>query len=582
MKLANRIELWPLERLTPYARNARTHSPEQVAKIAASIAEFGFNNPILVDSSNGIIAGHGRMAAARKLGLAEAPVIVLDHLTDAQRRAYILADNRLAEDAGWDMELLAAEVQDLEDEGFDLELAGFSEDELAALACDDLLGEKSGTDQMQAEQLPGQSENTAEGAESGAQEQQHPQEGAAQGGPAPAEIPEGADQEPEDRDYTVTRPGDVWVLGPHRVMCGDSTNAKDVAQLMAGRRANLMHADPPYGMGKEADGVANDNLRGEKLDGFQLDWWGAFRPHLVSNASAYIWGNAPDLWRLWYRAGLADTEPMTLKNEIVWDKKAIAGMASPDLTQFPEATERCLFFVLGRYVLLINQTKEDYWPGWDSIRTWMCEQRDLAGWKAADVKEICGNHMYGHWFGTSQWSVINRENYEKLQAAAQGQAFTRSYDDLHAEYKRLQAIYNGEVADDLRAEFRAARPYFDNAHEIMRDVWEFPRVVGEERHGHATPKPVAMMVRAIKSASREGELVVEPFGGSGSTPIGAEVCGRACFTMEMQAHYCDVIVRRWAKLTGRQAVLEATGETFETVEALRAPANDNEATEAAA
>lgn len=558
MNLAHRIEHWPVDRLRPYDRNARTHSPDQVAKIAASLAEFGFVNPILVDSTDGIIAGHGRLMAARKLGLSEVPVIVLDHLTDAQRRAYILADNKLAELAGWDVDLLAAELTDLEAEGFDLEVAGFSDEEIAAL-CDDGVfptgGATGGT---------GQSQPT---------EPQQP----------PAQVNrEGLDDNPEPPPVPVTRTGDVWILGAHRVMCGDSTNARDVARLMNGQKATLLHADPPYGMGKEAEGVANDNLRGGALDGFQLDWWGAFRPHLTPNASAYIWGNAPDLWRLWYAAGLGETEPMTMRNEIVWDKKSIAGMKSPDLTQYPEASERALFFQLGRYVFQINQTKDDYWPGWEPIRTWLCEQRDAAGFTAGDVKEICGNHMYGHWFGQSQWSIISREKYDKLAAAAQGAAFTRPYDDLRAEYERLQRIFNGEVRDDREAEFRAARPYFDNAHDIMRDVWEFPRVIGDERHGHATPKPVAMMERAIKSSSRQLDVVVEPFGGSGSTLIGCETTGRACYTMELQANYCDVIVTRWAKLTGHHPVLEETGELFEEVAQRRQPDNDNADTATAA
>ena len=146
-KLAHRIEVWPVDRLKPYERNARTHSPEQVAKIAASLAEFGFVNPVLVDSSDGIIAGHGRMMAARSLGLTDVPVIVLDHLTDAQRRAYILADNKLAELAGWDVELLAIEMLDLDRDGFDLESAGFTDDELTAF-----LGEGVLPDGSQAEE----------------------------------------------------------------------------------------------------------------------------------------------------------------------------------------------------------------------------------------------------------------------------------------------------------------------------------------------------------------------------------------------------------------------------------------------
>src|SRR5262249_34786547 len=161
-----------------------------------------------------------------------------------------------------------------------------------------------------------------------------------------------------------------------------------------------------------------------------------------------VWGNAPDLWRWWYRVGngawasrgLRESEPLTLRNEIVWDKKSIAGMASGDLTQYPEATERCLFFQLGRHVFLVNQTKDDYWQGWEPIRRFLCEERDKAGWKPGDVKRITENHMYGHWFGTSQWVFISREHYERLARAAGGRAFVRPYDDLLREYRTAAEV----------------------------------------------------------------------------------------------------------------------------------------------
>ncbi len=217
MNLAQRIELWPLERLVPYARNARTHSPEQVAKIAASIAEFGFNNPVLVDSGSGIIAGHGRMAAARMLGLAEVPVIVLDHLSDAQRRAYVLADNRLALDAGWDDEMLATELAALQVDGFDLDLTGFTDDELA-----DLL------ESVDAEQVP-------------------------EGDP---------DEAPDPPAEPVTVLGDVWLLGRHRLMCGDSTSVDAVDTLMQGAKADMVFTDPPYGVEYQS----NMRTKSEKFD----------------------------------------------------------------------------------------------------------------------------------------------------------------------------------------------------------------------------------------------------------------------------------------------------------------------------
>ncbi|MBF0116442.1 MAG: site-specific DNA-methyltransferase [Magnetococcales bacterium] len=201
--MASAIEVWPLDRLIPYAANARTHSDAQVAKVAASIKEFGFTSPILVDGQDGIIAGHCRLMAARKLGLEQVPIIILDHLSDAQRRAYILADNKLALEAGWDNDILSAELDRLREDGFDLEVIGFSDEELGGL-------------------LDGMEEQEESGGDSG--EEKIP--------PPPANP--------------VSRPGDLWVLGEHRLLCGDSTKAEDVIRLMNGERAILFATDPPY------------------------------------------------------------------------------------------------------------------------------------------------------------------------------------------------------------------------------------------------------------------------------------------------------------------------------------------------
>ena len=201
--MAENIQIWPTERLIPYASNARTHSEEQIAKVAASILEFGFTNPVLVDGRDGIIAGHCRLAAAQKIGMEKLPVVVLDHLSDAQRRAYILADNKLALDAGWDEEVLAAELGRLREESFDLDLTGFSSEELA-----DLVGSWGDDD--------------------------------GDGGGS------GGDDVPEPPPNPVSRPGDLWVLGEHRLLCGSSTNPDDVIRLMNGERAALFATDPPY------------------------------------------------------------------------------------------------------------------------------------------------------------------------------------------------------------------------------------------------------------------------------------------------------------------------------------------------
>jgi DNA modification methylase len=501
-----KLESVPVEALIPYARNSRTHSDEQVAQIAASIREFGFNNPVLVGADNDIIAGHGRVLAARKLGLEAVPCLRLDHLTEAQKRAYVIADNKLALNAGWDDELLKLELVSLrDDEVFDLALTGFSDSELEAL--------------LEVQTIEGETD---------------------------------ADEVPEAKLDPVSVIGDVWELGQHRLMCGDSIMFDAVQKLMAGQTAQLIHADPPYGMGKESDGVVNDNIRGEELDRFQMDWWALWRSFTDSNGSAYIWGNAPDLWRLWYRGGLADSEHMELRNQIVWDKKSIPGMKSDLMTQYPVTTEHCLFFQLGQQ-FRGNINTEDFPETWEPLRSYMEGEAKAAGIGAGDIKRICGVSMYGHWFTRSQFNLIPEKYYEALAAKYTGR-FTRPWRELKAEWNRVKV--------------QEARSYFENAHDIMRDVWEFSRVSGNERHGHATPKPIEMMERVMKSSLPKGGLCIEPFGGSGSTLIAAERTGRKCFCMEITPAYVDVIVERWQKLTGKKAVHES-GKTFDEMKAER-------------
>lgn len=229
------IEHLPLDALVPYARNSRTHSPEQIAQVAASIREFGFTNPVLIDGEGGIIAGHGRVMAARQFGLSEVPCIRLAHLTDAQKRAYVIADNKLALNAGWDDALLALELRELAEMDFDLRLTGFDDDEISKLL-DLELGEGEG-----------------------------------QGD---------ADAVPEVRPDPISRPGDVWALGRHRVMCGDSTDEASAFLLLEGQQTDMVFTDPPYGvsyadknesLNKASKGnriqteIMNDHLQGDAL-----------------------------------------------------------------------------------------------------------------------------------------------------------------------------------------------------------------------------------------------------------------------------------------------------------------------------
>lgn len=552
IEMAKRIEMRATADLIPYAKNARTHSDQQVQAIAASITEFGFTNPVLIDSAEGIIAGHGRVMAAKELGLQDVPVVVLDHLSEQQRRAYILADNKLADLSGWDEGFLAEEIADLAADGYELSLTGFSDEELS-----DVLG----VDMVDVAGYSRAAAGAGGGSEGGARPEREPQP-SYEGLTDPDEAPE-----PEPQIEPVTKTGDVWLLGDHRVMCGDSTDADDIARLMNGARASLLHADPPYGMGKQKDGVAKDNLYKEKLDDFQMQWWQAFRPSLEDNASAYIWGNAPDLWRLWWRR-IEGTEKIEFENHITWDKKSIAGMKSDLMIAYPVASEHCLFFKLGeQFVWSINA--DDFPEQWQPLLDYMMGEAEAVGLTPSDVKRVCGVAMYSHWFSKSQFRLAPEKHYAALSAE-----YPDAFNRPHAELKREWDKTKGAARDVIKGKLEGMRGYFDNAHDIMTDVWEFPRVVGEERHGHATPKPVAMMERVMKSSLPVGGLCVEPFGGSGSTLMGAQNTGRRCYTMELQTVYCDVMVKRWQAYTGEAATLEGDGRSFDEVKAERVPLVD--------
>ena len=441
MNLASRIELWPVERLRPYERNARTHSPEQIAKIAASMAEFGFTQPILVASGDSIVAGHGRLEAAKRLGLPEVPVIVLDHLTDAQRRAYILADNRLALDAGWDDELLAEELAALEAEGFDLALTGFSDDELA-----DLLAPIDC-------------------------------------GPEPQTDPDAVPPVPV---AAVSRLGDVWLLGAHRVMCGSSTSAGDLTTLMQGNQADMVFTDPPYLMNYQGaidgDGnssgrhrpILNDNLGRSEGDAFLREIASAVAEHC--QGAWYICFHRLGIDRMMAALGAAG---LRWRNLIVWKKNHL------------------------------NLSNSDYKSIYEPI---------IFGWRS-DYEPV----LYG-------WS----------------------HD--HVFYGPKGAVDVVEVA--------------------VPSVWEIARTAVNDLH--PTMKPVALCEAAILNSSRERQVVLDLFGGSGSTLIAAEKNRRAARVMELEPTYVDVIVRRWQDYTGKAATLESNGRTFETLSAQRmTAANDD-------
>jgi len=281
MKLVEQIQRWPLTRLSPYAHNARIHSAEQVAQIAESIKTFGFNNPILVDAQGGIIAGHGRFAAATKLGLTEAPVILLDHLTDRERRAYIIADNKLAENATWDDAVLAAELAALNEEEFDLSILGFDDRELEKLLATE-------DDDGRADECP--------------------------------PVPEAA----------TTVLGDVWVLGRHRVLCGDATDSAAVARLMVGAKADMVFTDPPYGISYQSNfRTATPQFEVLANDAVVLEIAPIVAALMKDDTAAYIWTHQKvyPKWREQFSA--------LYKSTIIWAKPGggmgdLAGDYCPD------------------------------------------------------------------------------------------------------------------------------------------------------------------------------------------------------------------------------------------------------------
>ena len=260
------IEKISIDKLIPYARNARTHSDEQVAQIAASIREFGFNNPILIAGDNTIIAGHGRVMAARKLGLTDAPCIRLSHLSETQRKAYILADNKLALNAGWENSLLSVELEELIGSGFDISLTGFTQEEIDSLK--------------------------------------------------PIEVTEGLTDEdatPEVPEEPVTRLGDVWLLGKHRVMCGNSTMLADVERLMDGVSPDCIHTDPPYGM----NAVSKSSVLKKN---YKQDILGDDTPDVAKDAFRLIYGIWPDAKQIWWGANYYCSVLPDSECWLVWDK----------------------------------------------------------------------------------------------------------------------------------------------------------------------------------------------------------------------------------------------------------------------
>jgi DNA modification methylase len=409
---ADKVERWKIEKLVPYARNARTHSDEQVGQIAASIKEWGWTTPILVDEQGSIIAGHGRTLAAQRLQMTEVPVMVAKGWSDAKKRAYVLADNKLAMNAGWDNEMLALELGEIGDLGFDLDLTGFTAEEIAAL--------------MPEEIEPGQTDE---------------------------------DAVPEVPENPVTVLGDVWILGKHRLMCGDSTSIDAVEKLMDGQKADMVFTDPPYGV--DYDGGHATEKRREKL------------------------ANDDDV----------NMYDLPVKNAFLASK---------------EDAPLYLWFA-DRFALDV-----------------------VTGLSEAGYQIRC-------------WIIWNKNV---------------------AQFGAIGAQYKAKHEPCIYAFKKGKAPNWEGpTNEVT--VWDVSR--DHKNSHHPTQKPTALAERAM--GNHKVKLVLDLFGGSGSTLIAAEKTKRQAHLMELSPNYCDVIVKRWQDFTGKIATHAETGKPFAEVK------NGNEKTE---
>jgi DNA modification methylase len=402
MKTTTEMQLVSITKLVPYVNNARTHSPEQINKLRSSLREFGFINPVIIDRDFGVIAGHGRILAAKEEGIAEVPCVFADHLTEAQKKAYIIADNRMAMDAGWDEELLRVEIEALQAEAFDLSLTGFDEKELSDLFKRD--GDVQEDD---------------------------------------------FDVDAELEKPTFSKSGDVWTLGRHRLVCGDSTKAETFAVLMNGRKANIVVTDPPYNVNYEgtAGKIKNDNLADEKFYQFLFDAFSNIEKVMADDASIYVFH--ADTEGLNFRKAFADAG-FYLSGCCIWKKPSLVLGRSPYQWQH----EPCLY-----------------------------------GWKES---------------GKHQW---------------------------YADRKQTT-------------------------------IWEFEKT--KKNTDHPTMKPIPLLAYPIQNSSMSNTLVLDPFGGSGSTLIACEQTDRDCYTIELDEKYCDVIVKRYIKQVGSAdgVSVERDGKTY--------------------
>ncbi len=466
-----RVEYRAVASLKPDPKNPRTHTPAQIQKLAKLIQAVGWTNPILVDGKSGIVAGHGRLQAAKQLGMQRVPVIELAGLSAAQKRAYLLADNRAALDAGWDQDLLAAEFAALKDMGFDLELTGFELPEIAFAL------EPKGT------------------------EPEDP--------PTP-----GLQRKP------ITKAGDLWILGGHRLLCGDATKPAALEHLMAGQRAAMVFTDPPYGVSYvarsgEFDMIRGDDLRRGQLADLLRKAFAAALQHTTEDAGWYVWHASAT--REDYATALRDTGLVEL-GYLVWAKpQMVLGWAD-----YRWAHEPCFY-----------AARQGVRPAWHGGRDQTTVWRISARSPGNGLRTTIGHGV----------TIATKEGEIHVTTAQPKGRKIR-----HVHLAKGQSVY-------LEAASGA------------EDLWEVSRDNGHGQKDalHPNQKPVELARKAIVNSSAEGELVLDMFAGSGSTLMAAEQLGRGCRALELDPLYVDVIVRRWQDATKTAATHAKEKRTFDDI-----------------
>ncbi|MGB1086716.1 MAG: DNA modification methylase [Methylophilaceae bacterium] len=462
--------------------NPRFIKDSKFKKLVKSIKAFPEmleKRPIVVDEDMVVLGGNMRLKACKSAGLFEVWVDIAEGWTQEQKDEFIIKDN--VGFGEWDWDILANEwdIEELAEWGLDL-----------PDMFDDLEPEAEEDDYT----------------------------------------------EPDQMQVDVVL-GDLIEIGEHRLLCGDSTDSDQVAKLMNGEKADLGHNDPPYGMKKENEGVKNDNLNYDDLLDFNHQWIPLQFQFLKDNGSFYCWGiDEPlmDIYSNILKPYFKD-QKATFRNLVTWDKGNGQSQNSELTRSYATADEKCLFIMMG--VQGFNNNSDNYFEGFESLRSYLLDQRNKMKWTTQDVVDICGKTSVSHYFIKSQWNFPTKEHYQSIQQAAQGKAFKKEYDQIKKEY------------DQIKKEYYSTRAYFNNVHDNMNNVWHFDRHRREGiEGGHATPKPIPLCERVIKSSCPENGLVLDVFMGSGSTMVAAHQLNRKCYGMELDPKYCQVIIDRMHKL----------------------------------